>query len=61
MSVDVNIIPDIGVEIEFLPIVFSQDNIFFEMFSVTVQLFNNTWHEMFAKISDFNKVSDSIF
>ena len=47
---------DIGVEIDFLPIVFSQDNIFFELFSITVQLFNTTWHEMFAKISDFNKV-----
>lgn len=50
----------IGVEIDFLPIVFSQDNIFFELFSITVQLFNTTWHEMFAKISDFNKVVDVV-
>merc|ERR1719204_2470104 len=50
----------IGVEIDFLPIVFSQDNIFFELFSITVQLFNCTWHEMCAKTSDFNKVGDVV-
>ena len=54
------IFPDIGVEIDFLPIVFAQDNIFYEMFSVTVQLFNTTWHDMHAKTSDFNKVSKKI-
>ncbi|KAL5250563.1 hypothetical protein ACHWQZ_G016333 [Mnemiopsis leidyi] len=50
----------IGVEIDFLPVIFSQDNIFFELFSITVQLFNTTWHEMFAKTSDFNKVVDVV-
>lgn len=51
---------DIGVEIDFLPVVFSQDNIFYELFSITVQLFNTTWHEMSAKSSDFNKVCVSL-
>ena len=44
-------------EIDFLPILFSKDNILYELFCISILLFNTTWHEMHAKISDFSKVS----